>query len=364
MYVDGGAGNNTLELGMSTAPSFNMNFMARGDQNIHNFSAIEINTSNSGGGSFVTLNAQNVYDMTPSSAHTMTIFAQNAAMSSIVTVDPSLTLSSGIWGVTPTLTYTGTNGAVLNVQEFTNPDDNITNPGSITVIDANHTAAPLIEGNGGGFPGAFSFSGNNQSYIDTNPLTSGGQNTFGVNTTFSVMKDNNYTGDIMIGGSGDNVMQVSNSNFQLVDGGAGYNRLSFAPTTTAINMDFTTLPHPSVRNIEELDLSNNTIANSITLDIKNIFDMTSAAGNHTLTILESNQSVGSAVNIKLSDGSGGTLAFDSAGSTSGENNIGTTVVNGNVHYTGMYNGTTQVTLIINEQSATVSTAGHITINAA
>ncbi len=261
-------------------------------QTVQNITQVTLDTSSSGGGNNVELNLHSIFDMTPdiSGNHTLYVAAINGAARSFVGIAPDtgsgvvtdLHLTSGVWGFDQTLTYTGTfndgvsNHAVtLNVQEFANVGDSLSDAGSVIAMDSAHQLTPT-------YYSPTTFTGTTAS--DFVIGTSGGPQTL----------DGGGGQDILIGNSsGGNTLIVESANFTFLDGGheltAGGNTLQLgAPgplSATPFNIDFTTMPM-NVRNIDFINLwttSANT-GNSVKLNIQDVFDMTNTADSHTLSI--------------------------------------------------------------------------------
>lgn len=360
-YINGGSAGATLDVGGSVSyASFNIDFTNFGTtgQTVNNITAIQLDESSTGGGNSVTLNAQSVFNTTDAAdSNTLTVSAVNNAEGSLVhivgdtasDVTQGLQLAGGdIWGVTPTLTYTGVvNGSnvTLNVNEFS-AGGSLSSPDAVIVLDATHTVAPTL---------------------DTQPsdtATAGNEFLLGTISSSQTLIDGGFSGDILIGNSAGygNTISVSNSNFSFLDGGTETsmigegNVLQLLTSSTSFNVDFTTLPN-NVRNIDGISLggASGGVGNSVTLNVQDVFDMTNAADNHTLQIVTPGPTNGgSAVNVV-------TAALDIANPalgftlTSGGGIAGTTQT-----YTGVYNSTT-VTLVINDTSA--AGPNHIAVHA-
>jgi len=380
--IEGNGGSNTLEIGGYITPvaAFDVNLATSG-QIVRNIEQIDLAQATAGQGNGLTLNTQNVFDMTDGTTDgALTIHAAGNAAGSYVgfanDTAPGVTTSllsllhptAGIWGVDPTLTYQGVvNGqnVTLTVQEFANIGGSITDNGGILVEDGAHQS-PIVSAlddsagllTGGDFLVSYCTS-----------TAGGGVNSFTDPTTFALIIGDGQSTNTLIGGMGDdqiiiNASQTSiNQAFSFIDGGAGYNELNLESSTASpITLDFSSLTAGQVlKNISQIDLggtSSGNLGNTITLGINDIFKMTAAdvSGNHTLNIVESNTlATGATVNIATTEG---VFTFNAGLSTAGEDQFGTLTGGGNVAYTGAVSGHS-VTLVIHETAPTGG--GHIAI---
>jgi hypothetical protein len=308
-----------------------------------------LETSNTVSGNSVTLNTLSVYDMNMNSTggDTLNIDAVTAATRSYVDIagdtSPNVTspfhLTTGIWGVSPTLTYTGIaygQTVTLNVGEFT-AGGNLGSQGSVVVFDPTHPFTAI-------------------NYFNGTTYTGGAEPDFVIGTGATAQTLNGGGGaDVLVGNnSGGNTIEVADSSFSFIDGGTGAtanDTLKLLPTTsTPFNIDFTTIPD-NVRDIDGINLwtaGTSGIGNIIKLNIQDVFDMTTVADGHTLYISDTAANAnGNASATVVADTTSNTGIFHTAGTLTGTPT--------DITYTGTYNSTT-VTLVI--ENATSTTAGN------
>ncbi len=363
--VDGGTGVNTLDIGGTNAVAsytntgFNVNTTSATTPElvkIHNIANITLDTSITGGGNGITLNNTSVFGMANDGAgnHILNISGIGNEVGNIVQIQQDtntssvtdLHLTSGIWGVSQNLTYSGiytdSNGVnqnvTLNVKEFANAGDSFTSANAVLTLDTSHSA-PVY-----GSSAPFFANANAECMI--------------AGSSTMLMSDNNgsatnFHGDIFIGNGGLAGIEITNANFAYIDGGASgtSNHLTLGTMyLPQFSLDFTNPSIGPVKNIENIDLgtSSSGNGNSVTLNVQDVFNMTGSS--HTLTISESQTSeLGATANVVTTSG----VTADNFHYISG-------AAGGTITYAGTYN-TQSVTLIIQDTHAAAG-AGHITVN--
>ena len=394
LTVDGGTGVNRLEIGSNTTTAFVDNttyntFAAASittpeQANIHNVANIVLEADSLGQGSSMILNQTSLMGMANDGAgnHMLTITGGAGETGSYVNIiaDTSignlathtsgtltdLQLTSGTWGVSQTLTYTGTylddtgtqKTATLNVQEFGAGATSFSQAGSVVVLDPFHAAA--------------------YQYGNSSILIGSGSADCLVAGTNTATLIGNGGADILIGNtSGLTTISIGDASFAYIDGGVvsgfagGQNngnilQLDGSGSLAQFSLDFSnpitaveSTGLGTVKDIGVIDLGNSTTGqgNNVTLSVQDIFNITQAdaSGNHTLTIDDtSSASVSGLLTIITSTGG---LTFDSANSTAGMSSTGTGVT-GVVEYAGTYGGHT-VTLVVDENA--LSGGHHVSI---
>ena len=159
--------------------------------------------------------------------------------------------------------------------------------------------------------------------------------------------------DVIIGGAGDNIIQISDAGFKFVDGGAGFDTLKLQNVSSGFMLDFTSLPSDIVRNIEKIDLGlSGSQGSDITLNIQDVFEMTDAS--HALTITANSSASNSIVYVSgFTMMNGGVVPGGPVGALGG-------AISNTLTYTGVYNGN-NVTLIINQNNGITGSTGDITV---
>jgi hypothetical protein len=150
--------------------------------------------------------------------------------------------------------------------------------------------------------------------------------------------------DVILGGSGNTVINIFDSSFRHVDGGLGEDKLVLGNTSNPNNftLDLTARDSSVLRNMEWIDLAASTgnNGNHVRLNVEDVFMMTD--GRNRLEIMEGiSSAIGASVEI-VSDATGAFTQVASAGDV--------------VTYEGNYNGST-VTLVIHNVTTTNATGG-------
>jgi hypothetical protein len=165
--------------------------------------------------------------------------------------------------------------------------------------------------------------------------------------------------DTLLGNAGNDKFIVSDNTFHHIDGGSGNDTLIFGDSLSLnpaqINMDFTVLPSDVVRNIEKIDLGISSGGSGlkgahIRLDIQDVFDMTDAAGSHTLNVFASTTAAANSSTVDvIMNSANGNFTLQ------GGDILGTTAV---LHYTGtLTSNGASVTLIITETTNPTAVGG-------
>jgi len=355
---DGLGGQNILQAGTTAIDFTNSQVVVR------DVSEVDFTASHGN----ITLNAQTVYNMTNTvsgagtTSDELTVKSAGGTSYDVVHIDSSLTLAQGsVWGVSPTLTYTGNvNGTTvtLNVNEFSAGHMSLSDPSSVIVLDSQHNAA-------------YQFDSSNIGYL--NGTTNA--DFLVANTSTSLLNGGGGT-DILIGNTGGAMnIDIGDASFAYVDGGdvanfAGganngnilvLNSSSINPFSLNLSDPLTGAENTNIGTIKDIGIVNlgatsTGFANSITLSIQDVFNMTEAdtTGHHTLTVEEvsgSTATIGDGT-VTVVTSSGFTMTADS---TSGGTAAGT------MTFTGSYGGgTNNVTLVITESVAALQ-ANHIHI---
>ncbi len=378
--IDGGTGVNTLDIGGATAPTntvvnttaANGSTITSADQaNIHNIANITLDTSPIGGANGVLLNNTSVFAMANDGAgnHILNVSGINGETGNYVAITPDtntgsvtdLHLTSGTWGVSQTLTYSGVytdsagvnQNVTLNVQEFSASGNTFSNANSLVVEDAQHQITGATQ---------FSTTGSLTGTANADYLTLGG-------TAGGFRIDGGGGHDILVGNaSGATTINIEDANFAYVDGGFAMGgaqnintlQLDSGGTAAQFSLDFsnpTTLAENAslgiVKDMSQIDLGTSSTGqgNNVALSVQDVFNITQAdpSGNHTLTIVENEATTKDGV---------ATVLTSSGFAMTGDTTAGGTMA-GNMTFTGSYSGHT-VTLVIAETAASGAT-GHITI---
>jgi hypothetical protein len=191
----------------------------------------------------------------------------------------------------------------------------------------------------------------NGALADVAPQFSNGATMSGFNAADYMVNTSNVATTIMGGGgqdviiglgTGDTTIIVGDPTFRRIDGGAGNDTLILGNSSTNnMTLDFSTVFHGKIQNIENLSLGSsnqfnmghNTGNHILNLGIKDVFEM--AGPSHTLHITADPNALGSSVNVITATGSDFHLQ-------SGVWNSSSTLT-----YTGTYNSQ-NVTLVIDE----------------
>ena len=354
LAIDGGSGYNRIQM---SGNGTSVDFTALGSM-FRNISEIDLGQASTGNHVGVTLNAQNIFDMTNAvtgggaAIDVLNIKAVSGSTQDYVDISGGgFTLTSGIWGVSPTLTYTGqaANGSLvtLNIAQYENlnpnVEDSLGGAGTVFVKDSNHILAPYYE--------------TQTSYTaDVTHKFLVGTASFG-----QTLIDGGQSGVILIGNSTgqSNHFYISNTDFSFIDGGAeatlyggvGHTVMLNA-TGTPFTLDFAGLTGTpttgTMRNIDNINLLGTAAGNgnSITLDIQDVFNMTNAADNYTLHISNSASNSNSLASVTVITNSSG--FHNTIGSTLGT--VTGLVAPGTAEYQGTYQGH-NVTLVIDNATS-------------
>ena len=354
LAIDGGGGYNHFQM---SGNGTSVDFTALGSM-FRNISEIDLGQASIGNNVGVTLNAQNIFDMTNSatgsaSANVLNINAIGGSTQDYVDVSSGgFTLTSGIWGISPTLTYTGhaANGSLvtLNITEYQgldpNVQDSLSGAGAVFVRDSAHLLTPTYE-----TQTTYNADITHKFLVGTASFA-------------QTLTDGNQSGVILIGNSSGqgNQIYVTNSSFSFIDGGAesasnissygGNSLLLYAPTS-AFTLDFAgitgTPATGTMRNIDKIDLSGYSgNGNSITLNIQDVFNMTNAADNYTLHISNNASNSASLASVTVVTNSSG--FHNTIGNTLGD--LTGLVAPGTAEYQGTYQGH-NVTLVIDNATS-------------